>query len=649
MPVQTKCPLQCNHGHCRHVENAIDKAVCQCDPGWWGVRCEKQLKCNCSPESRCLGLVNNRSICLCPPDRFGPRCYLIRNVCASQPCLNAGHCVSGDFERRANTEYTCLCKEGYSGIRCEVNDTRIDISFHPSLPIPTSILVYFITIHNSTDPTSVAVFKKIAFNQITAVVYTSIEFRLIFVQVNEKFYLAFHRAIQSRLASISTAVQASHRCLSTTKLFNATILNLHNLRRIKFYHLPCQKQPELVCFHDPLYMCLCTTDRRADCFEFDQNLTSKCDEEEFCKNGARCFHDHPSCPETTVCGCRQCFFGSRCQFSTKGSGPSLDVILGYHIQANVSFSSQASIVFISVAVTVVMFFVGLVDAVLSILTFQAKKIRQVGCGLYLLATSITSLLVITTLAIKIYLLIISQMGLITRRSFMLGHCIVMDFLVRVLLNVGDWLSACVCVERALTVHKGINFDPAKSKRMSKFVIGFVYFVVVITALHEPIHRQLVDDEDEQRTWCVVDYSPLLSVYNSIVLVFHFLVPFLINIIFSLLIMILAARRRSTVQRQSTKLQHLRVQFQQHKNLLISPCVLILLAVPRLIMSFTPGCMSSSRDSSFFLTGYFLSFIPPSLVFFVFVLPSESYKKQFVDSLRTVCDRYRQLFHRNKQL
>ena len=644
MPVHSICPLPCKHGQCRYVQNSIDRAVCLCDHGWWGTRCEKELTCNCSPESRCLGLANNQSICLCPVDRFGPRCYLTRNVCASQPCLNAGYCVSGDFERRAHSEYTCLCKEGYSGIRCEVNDTRIDISFESNIPIPTSILVYFITIHNNTDPTSVTVFKKIAFNQITAVVYTSIKFRLIFAHVDEKFYLVFHRTIQSRLASISTVVQASHRCLSTTELFNATILNLHTLRRIKFYHLPCQTRRQLVCFHDPLYMCLCTTARQADCFELDYNLTSQCDEENFCKNRARCFHDHPSCPETTVCGCRQCYFGSRCQFSTKGSGPSLDVILGYHIQVNVPFFAQSSIVFTSVAVTFVMFFVGLVDALLSILTFQAKKVRQVGCGRYLLATSITSLLVITTLAIKIVLLIVSHMGLITRRSLLFGHCIVMDFLVRVLLNVGDWLSACVCVERALTVHKGINFDPAKSRRTSKFVIGFVYLLVILTTLHEPMHRRLADDEEEQRTWCVVDYSPFLGVFNFVVLVFHFLVPFLINIIFSLLIMILAARRRSTVQQKSTKLQHLRNQFQQHKNLLISPCVLILLAVPRLIMSFTPGCMSSSRDSSFFLTGYFLSFIPPSLVFFVFVLPSESYKTQFFDSLKTVCGRHRQLFH-----
>ncbi len=38
------------------------------------------------------------------------------------------------------------------------------------------------------------------------------------------------------------------------------------------------------------------------------------------------------------------------------------------------------------------------------------------------------------------------------------------------------------------------------------------------------------------------------------------------------------------------------QIRQHKNLLIGPCVLIILGVSRLIISFTSGCMKSTSDS-----------------------------------------------------
>ena len=140
---------KCNHGHCVQTQNNMTAHVCKCDDGWWGERCEREVKCTCSPKSRCLGLVNNRSICLCRKESFGPRCYLILSACTSRPCLNDGECVSDDFERRrrrAKLEYTCMCKDGYSGDRCEIVDARIDIAFQSSIRIPTSILVHFISI-----------------------------------------------------------------------------------------------------------------------------------------------------------------------------------------------------------------------------------------------------------------------------------------------------------------------------------------------------------------------------------------------------------------------------------------------------------------------------------------------------------------------
>ena len=646
VPAKRACTLRCNRGRCIRVQNNGTVSVCQCDDGWWGERCEKALKCDCGPQSRCLGLVNNRSICLCPIERFGPRCYLTRTVCTSQPCQNDGQCVSGDFGRRAVLEFTCLCKEGYSGDRCQIVNTRVEISFHSSIRIPPSILVHFISVYNDTDPLRITALRKIPFNQASAIAFTSTAFRLIFAQFNGKFYLVYHRRVQSRPAQVSTSAQDSHRCLSITELFNSTILELNTLHRIKYYHLPCQEHVQLVCFYEPLYMCLCTTDRQADCFEFDQNSSSSCAEENFCENGGHCYRDDPVCPRKVTCGCQPCFYGSRCQFSTAEAGLSLDVILGYHILVRVPFSQQPSILFIGIAVTTLLVGIGLLDALLSIRTFQAPMIQKTACGLYLWASSITSLLVIIAFAMKMSLMIVSQMGTITQRSFLLVHCIIMDSLVRVLLSVGDWLRACVCVELAFTICQGVTFDPAKSKRRSKWVIGCIYLFVVLTTLHEPVHRQLTDDMEEHRTWCVTTYSAMWASINTSVVLLHFLTPFFINIVSAILIIVKAARRRSTVQQTLTHRQHLRAQFHQHKKLLLSPCLLIALTTPRLIISFASGCMSSSRQSSLLLAGYFLSFIPPMLTVVVFVLPSETYKQQFLRSVRTKRQRQNQTLHSN---
>ena len=637
------CSSKCNRGRCRHAQNNGSLSVCECDDGWSGERCEKELKCNCSPRSRCLGVVNHRSVCLCPMGRFGPRCYLLRAVCASQPCQHDGQCVPGDYGRRARLEFTCLCKDGYSGDRCEIVNTRIDISFHPSIQIPASILVHFISMYKNSEPLRITALRRISFNEDSAVAYTSTAFRLILAQFDGKFYLIYHREIQLYPSHVSAFVQKSHRCLSTRQLFNATILSLNTLHRIKYYHLPCQEHLQLVCFYEPLYTCFCTTDRQADCFEFDQNTTSNCGEEKFCENGGQCFRDDPACPMTVTCGCRPCYFGSRCQFSTAKAGLSLDVILGSHIMVKVPFSQQPPILFISIAIATLLFALGLIDSILSIWTFQVPKIRKTGCGFYLLATSMTSLLVITAFALKMTLMIISQMGTVTHRSFLLGHCITMDFLLRVLLSVGDWLRACVCVERALTVGQGVGFNPDKSKRTAKLMIFVIYLLVLLTTLHEPLHRHLTDDAEEQRIWCVTNYSSVWTLINSAVTLLHFLAPFIINIVSALLIIIMGARRRSAIQQRLTMRQHLHAQFQQHKKLLISPCVLVVLATPRLIISFASGCMSSSRASYFFLAGYFLSFIPPIVTFVAFVLPSDFYMTEFVRWVRVANARLRRLF------
>ena len=629
------CSLKCNHGRCRHAQNNRTVSVCECDAGWWGERCQNQLKCNCSPQSRCLGLLNNRSICMCPMGRYGPRCYLTRTyVCASRPCQNDGQCVPGDYGRHLRLDFTCLCKDGYSGDRCEIVNTHIDISFHPRIPTPASILVHFISMHNNSDPVRTTALRKIPFNEDSAVAYTSAACRLILAQFDDKFYLIYHRKIQSHPSHVSAFVQESHRCLPTRELFNATILSLHTLHRIKYYHLPCQEHLRLVCFYEPLYTCFCTTERQADCFEFESNSTSNCGDEQFCENGGQCFRDDPTCPKTVACGCRPCFYGSRCQFSTAEAGLSLDVILGYHIRVKVPFSQQPSILFISTAMTALLVVLGGADALLSIWTFRAPKIRRTACGLYLLATSITSLIVIIAFAAKMAFMIVSQMAIVSHRPFLLGHCIIMDSLVRALLSVGDWLRACVCVELAFTICKGVSFDAAKSRRTAKLMICAVYLFVLLTTLHEPLHRRLTDDAEEQRTWCVTAYSPMWTSINAAVVLVHFLAPFMINIVSALLIIVMAARRRSTVQQGLTKRQHLRAQFQQHKKLLISPCVLVVLATPRLIISFASGCMSSSRQSLLMLAGYFLSLVPPMLTIAVFVLPSAVYKQQFLRLIKS---------------
>ncbi|CAF1310106.1 unnamed protein product [Rotaria magnacalcarata] len=184
--------------------------------------------------------------------------------------------------------------------------------------------------------------------------------------------------------------------------------------------------------------------------------------------------------------------------------------------------------------------------------------------------------------------------------------------------------------------------------MTKFTILALLILTIDTAIHDSVHRGLIDDDDdsdEKRIWCIVTYPPNVQFFNLAVHIFRFFAPFIINLISALVIIQKNARHQATCQPHKAYQNLLRYQFQQHNHLLIAPVMLVILAFPRLIISFLSGCMKSTRDSWLFLVGYFISFILPMLLFVVFVLSSNLYKEEFHKCI----GRYRKTIQRRVHL
>ncbi|CAF3797042.1 unnamed protein product [Rotaria sp. Silwood1] len=173
------------------------------------------------------------------------------------------------------------------------------------------------------------------------------------------------------------------------------------------------------------------------------------------------------------------FCGTQCQFSVNGFRlSSLDAILGYLI--------QPTIVLFSLTVTIVGMFAELIGGILSLITFNNTLLCQVGCGWYLFGSSIITLL--TT--------------------------VIMD----------QWLNACVAMERAIAVSKGINFNKKKSKRIAKIVISILSIFVVSANIYDALYRRLIDEdnEDDKRIRCIIaTYPSRLQTYSSFIHIFHF--------------------------------------------------------------------------------------------------------------------------------
>ena len=633
------CPvdLQCVHGQCMTYAESLtddnDSTFCRCHSGWHGKDCSIMYNCTCSSNEFCAGIeTNGRSICICPLDRWGPRCYLRNTICQSSPCLNNGQCIITD------EEFFCICSKGFSGDRCELEDTKIMVSFDRNIQLSETMLVHFIEVQHHAPVRNGSTFQSIPLYQNEITIHWSRPFHIVFTELSDKvYYLIDVQKDYNRTKTIRKLLTPLDRCGDFSEYLNETIVNDHLIRRIKYYHIPCQKQ--ISCFYDRDHFCLCNdfgSQRIANCFEFNSSLAQNCFQLSSCQNDGQCLQDDVHCPKTFRCVCRECFYGSLCQFSSSLFDLSLDGIIGSHILPHRSLLFQPLIIRTSLSLIVLMVAIGFINSILSVLAFQSKETRQVGCGYYLLGSTITTFFTSIMLVLKFSILLSAQMSIVTNRTFLNIQCYSLDYLLQVFLNLDRWLNGCIAIERAFNIIKGTKFNKKQSKQMAKYIITLLIIMTSSSTVYNVIHRRLVDDDsnDEyKRIWCIVSYPSQLSYFNQIVHMFHFLIPFLMNIISAVIIIFLATKRRQAVQHDQTYYEIFVEQIQQHRHLLIAPFILIVLSLPRLIISFVAGCIQSKRNSWIYLIGYLISFIPPMLTFVIFVSPSKLYKQEFRKTLK----------------
>ncbi|CAF0930075.1 unnamed protein product [Adineta ricciae] len=601
-------PLENNDQSCSNTECLHGKC-------WSGQYCHIPHHCTCSSNSICVGLSSyNRSICVCREKYFGSDCYIQNRICHRFQSENDGTCIPRDDFMLPSTKqkYFCICPKGFSGSRCQLVDTEINLIFDKEMQISQSIFIHFLRIIPYGQS---AVIPKSSSERLTTLqtvsqatnsirIYWSKPFHLTFIETLDKtYYLTVLQPIYNHSMTIIRRINSSHRCPSIGELVNETFAQLHVLRRMKLYHLICQQYSvNLQCFYDDLHLCLCydyVERRLANCFRFDHHMKFDCYSQNDCENGGQCFQDSPDCPKRSICVCRSCYYGNRCQFSTSEFGLSLDAILAYHIIPNANIFHQTAIVKLSFSLTIMFMIVGFANGVLSLITFKNKIVLEVGCGIYLLGSSITTMLTTLFFGLKYFIYLSSQISPPTNRSFLRVECYSVDFLLRICLNMDQWLNACVAMERAMTAIQGVQFVKKKSKELAKKVIGVVLLFIILTSIHDPIHRELFEEEDnndenKKRIWCIVNYSSNLQIYNRIINTFLFFVPFLINFISTIIVIAKKSHRQSHLRKHRSYKAMLCEQILDHQHLLVAPIVLCALALPRLILSYVTKSLSYNQ-------------------------------------------------------
>lgn len=379
-----------------------------------------------------------------------------------------------------------------------------------------------------------------------------------------------------------------------------------------------------------------------------------------------------------------CRIGDQCSLHTRAIGVTLDDIFYNKIRRNISLNKQSFFVKMSATITMIMFTGGLINSILSILTFQNIELRKVGCGVYLLASSITSLLTISLFTIKFWLFFLIEMNLNVNLFVIRFYCTFIESFLKTCLYLDSWLNACVAIERTIAVYKHVRFNKSRSKRTARWIIICLSIFIALTFIHEYIYRSvfayqtytykvqdsmtmseeiieydLTVSHDQQTTTtsllrneskpietildqtinhyiCIVKYSSSIHKYNIFILYFHLSVPLIANLLSALYIIFETARQRSAAQTRKSYRSHVLEQMSEHKQLLISPIILLILSLPRLIIALIPGCINPSDDQWLYIFAYFSSFVPSMLIFIIFVLPSKLYKDKLKERIQYCC-------------
>jgi len=379
------------------------------------------------------------------------------------------------------------------------------------------------------------------------------------------------------------------------------------------YHHICRNNSQRLCFFDKDYLCICQRDHyRVDCFMYD-TLIDHCTK---CLSKGKCVKGDIHDENDFICLCPRCYHGRLCEFNMQAFGFTLDSLL-------VEFSRGIKTFYLSVVI--LFFIIGFFNNFCSFVTFKRPIPRKFGVGNYLFIITFLNQISLFFLLIKFIQI---TFGITNVES-----CRTVSYLLSVFTRLIYWLTNWVTIDRLLVIF----FPTSVTLKKPCLAIGvsvFTSFCIFGMHIHEFIYYTTIRHLSTNSLICVTNFdNHLISTYNRVSTLIHYLLPFFIQVIAVTLLIVLAARSRTktTVEKLAFR-QALIKQFRTQKELYIIPITIILSALPQTILTFSLACTQLNiwwRHT--LLITYLFSYTPQVLGFLVYVLPSTIYKKEFSET------------------
>ncbi|CAF1414436.1 unnamed protein product [Adineta steineri] len=610
----TSCP---QNSRCLPIFNQEHPRFrCSCRSNFYGKNCETiELKCLsycssnalCKPENRGQLTNTNNPLCICPLHRFGPRCNLRHDECRSQPCLNNGTCHLKN-DPSGQKSFICKCSKYYYGDYCEKIKLSIYINLNMSRHTLASIIQFY-------DVRLSKLQLLIQHQQVVSGLPTSIRYNhdrilappLAILKVYDSLskYQYYILYIQQNVTNIHIN-STPQQCLHVTSF--SYMQNYTSTTTIFHYHHLCRNDNQLLCFHDQDYLCICEYDHsRVDCLSFGLS-TDQCN---LCFSDGKCLQGDLNNPNDFLCLCPKCSHGQRCEFTTFAFGFTLDLLL---------VNDLWIIQIVYTCLVALLFIIGIFTNTCSLVTFKRPYSRTVTVGNYLYIVSIINQCALLFLLLK-FIHILG--GFTGHDGLNLISCKIISYILFVLTRTTFWLLSWVTCDRLLMT----IFPTSLLSRKPNIAIGIsVATMIALSAMHIPdiIYTTIAGDR------CIVNFDhPLISLYNRINTLLHYLGTFAIQTIAITLLIILIARSRAKVRGDNTSFGDVfKSMFNSKKELYVTPIIIVLSALPQTILSFSLSCTELSIwQRHTLLIAYLFSYSPQILGFILFVLPSKAYQQE----------------------
>ncbi|CAF3974713.1 unnamed protein product [Rotaria sp. Silwood1] len=584
---------------------------------WFDHNCSKYCSFGsiCKSNARPLLSGGRQPLCICSHNRFGPRCNLRYDDCQSNPCHNNGICYQ-TFNPSGKRPFVCICHMYFFGDFCQYEKSSINIHLD-TFSLPNTILASVVQYYDADNITLNLILRQ---QQLFIGTPSHIHFRHTQIEAPVLGILKLHVSLTSTNyyilyvqphTSVINITSAPEYCPHASLLFQKN----DDVPLVFKYHRICQNNSFQLCFYDSTYFCMCQgSHMQAYCFNYDPFL-DRCDS---CLSSGKCVRGDPQDSNDFSCLCPYCHSGRLCEFSMQPFTFTLDSLLAFD-------SIFVQLVYIIIALVIVI--TGFLNNFLSFVTFRRPEPRKTSVGNWLFFLTLINQCTLFSLLIKfIHILLGSSIGWSNDAS-----CKVTNYLLAAFTRVTFWLASWITIDRLLM----IIFPTLliiKSPNIAIWTTIITIISIFAMHIHDILFSISIHQPNSTISLCVINFGnqSIVAGYNRFSTLLHYIVPFFLQTVSIVLLIVLIARQRAKTKGHQIKFsQILKNEFMVQKELFLIPSIIVLSALPQVILSFSLICKQLiSWQRHALLAACLLSYIPQIFSLLLHVIPSTTYKKEF---------------------